>query len=207
MGREFTIDELSAESGVPSRTIRFYQSKKALPPPERRGRQAIYDDTHVERLKLIGRLQDQGLTIKAIRTLLARADRGEVEIGAWLGLNNQLQVPWADDRPSFVTAEELVASTGLDRDGMIAELVDAGLVERAPSGFAVPSPALLEITVRLARAGVSPRTSARAAVVLRRHLSRAAAEVSRHFLDRVVEGDGIEPERLEEVLKIGRAHV
>ncbi len=39
---EFTIDELSARSGIPSRTIRYYQSEGALPPPERRGRVARY---------------------------------------------------------------------------------------------------------------------------------------------------------------------
>ena len=42
--REFTIDELAAETQVPSRTIRFYQSKKALPAPERRGRKAVYTE-------------------------------------------------------------------------------------------------------------------------------------------------------------------
>ena len=30
---EYTIDELAARSGVPSRTIRFYQAKGVLPPP------------------------------------------------------------------------------------------------------------------------------------------------------------------------------
>ncbi|MDP6080909.1 MAG: AMP-binding protein, partial [Arenicellales bacterium] len=47
---EYTIDELAAETQVPSRTIRFYQSKKALPAPERRGRKAVYTAEHAERL-------------------------------------------------------------------------------------------------------------------------------------------------------------
>lgn len=196
MGREFTIDELSAETGVPSRTIRFYQSKRTLHPPERRGRQAIYDESHVERLRLIGRLQDQGLTIKAIRTLLSRADRGESELAAWPGLNAQLQAPWADDPSAFLSMDELVAATGLEREGMVAELVRAGLVERSANGFAVSSPALLALTARIARAGISPGTSAEAAVMLRRHLSRAAVEVSRLFLERLVDEDAMEPDRL-----------
>lgn len=200
MAREFTIDELSAETGVSSRTIRFYQSKKALPPPERRGRQAVYDDTHVERLKLIGRLQDQGLTIKAIRNLLSRADRGEVELATWLGMSSQLQTAWADDPPELLSMEELVESIGLEREGLVADLVRAGLVERTTYGFTVPSPALLAITMQIAHAGISPGTSAEAAVMLRRHLARAAAEVSTHFLDRMVQNESMDAERLAEVL-------
>src|SRR5258708_24418105 len=35
---EYTIDELASTARVPSRTIRFYQSRGALMPPEIRGR-------------------------------------------------------------------------------------------------------------------------------------------------------------------------
>lgn len=199
MGREFTIDELAAETGVSSRTIRFYQSKKTLPAPVRRGRQAIYDESHVERLQLIGRLQDQGLTIKAIRSLLSRADRGEMDLSTWLGLNNELQVPWTDDTSASVSLDELVAEMGTDRDGMVAELVRAGVVKRTGSTFAVPSPALLAITLELSRAGVSPSVSAEAAMMLRRHLSKAAEEVSEHFLGRFG-GSEADAEQLTEML-------
>ena len=51
---DYSIDELAAHTGIPSRTIRFYQSKGALPTPERRGRKAFYTNAHVERLALIG---------------------------------------------------------------------------------------------------------------------------------------------------------
>ena len=30
---QYTIDQLAAKTGVPSRTIRFYQAKGVLPPP------------------------------------------------------------------------------------------------------------------------------------------------------------------------------
>ena len=55
---EYTIDELASVAKVPSRTIRFYQARGALMPPEIRGRVAIYGNGHVERLKL-GELQVQ----------------------------------------------------------------------------------------------------------------------------------------------------
>jgi len=53
---ELTIDELSAQSRVPSRTIRYYQSKGALPKPTIRGRVAYYGPAHVQRLEVIGKL-------------------------------------------------------------------------------------------------------------------------------------------------------
>ena len=74
-----TIDELAATSRVPSRTIRFYQSRGALMTPEIRGRVAYYGKPHLERLKLIAQLQDRGLRIDAIGDLMKRIDRGEVD--------------------------------------------------------------------------------------------------------------------------------
>jgi len=185
--REFTIDELAAETQVPSRTIRFYQSKKALPAPERRGRKAVYTEEHAERLRLIARLQDQGLTIKAIRDVLSRADKGELELGDWLGLKNQLQAPWADDAPRVLTRADLFELTGSSRNGLIADLVRAEIITRSGDVFSVQSPALLVIAMRLERAGIDLTTSAGATKMLRRHLAKAAQEVSRHFLSQMSE--------------------
>ncbi len=74
-----TIDDLAGASKVPSRTIRFYQSKGLLPKPVIRGRVAFYDKAHLERLELIASLQDRGLRIEAIRDLVTRMDRGELD--------------------------------------------------------------------------------------------------------------------------------
>ena len=48
-----TIDQIAAVTGIPGRTIRYYQSRGALMPPEIRGRVAYYSEQHVERLELI----------------------------------------------------------------------------------------------------------------------------------------------------------
>lgn len=56
----FTIDELAGESGLSSRTIRFYAHEKLLPPPENfRGRIALYSERHLEILKLIRVLKEK----------------------------------------------------------------------------------------------------------------------------------------------------
>ena len=120
---EHTIDDLAAISGVPSRTIRFYQSKGVLPRPELKGRVAYYGPAHVERLKLIASLQDRGLRIDGIRELMARIDKGELDVNEWLGLDAQLQSAWAADEPRTVTEAELAEITGPKRPGIVAALV------------------------------------------------------------------------------------
>ena len=94
-GASWTIDELAAQVGVPTRTIRFYQARGALMRPEIRGRVAYYGDAHVERLKLIAQLQDRGLRIDAIRDLVASIDKGELDLAEWLGIEQEVQAPWA----------------------------------------------------------------------------------------------------------------
>ena len=111
-----TIDELTTRTGVPSRTIRFYQSAGALPPPTKVGRIGFYGPEHAERLELIGRLQDRGLRMRAIKDLVDRIDRGELVLDEWLGLGEQLQSAWVDDGPRLMSGAELsdAARRGLD---------------------------------------------------------------------------------------------
>ncbi len=199
-GRRYTIDELSAATGVPSRTIRFYQAKGALPAPTRSGRQAFYDDTHVARLELVAQLQDRGLSLKAIRDLLSRADAGDVSVSEWLGVGESLRAPWSDDRPRIFTEPELVELLGdKPRPGFIAELVRVGLVRREghahPPSYLVQSPGLLRIALKLDQAGVDLDSVTKAEQILRRRLSRAADELLAHF-EQQNKSDGASPHDL-----------
>lgn len=175
---QYTIDDLASVSQVPSRTIRFYQSKGVLPKPNIRGRVAFYGKPHLERLELIASLQDRGLRIEAIRDLVARIDKGEVDIGEWLGLEAQLQQPWNNDEPRTVTEEELYELVGRKRAGLINDLARSKLVERRGNVFFVPSPALLSIGARLEGAGIDIDNVVRAKYVLEKYLGRAAKELT-----------------------------
>ena len=188
-----TIDELAALTRVPSRTIRFYQSKGALPAPEIRGRVAYYGAAHVERLKLIGSLQDRGLSIRAIRDLLAQADKGELALNEWLGLERQLQEPWSpeQDQSRIYTEAELNALAGEHhRPGLGADLVRLKQIERQGEVFLVRSPALLQIGLRLDASGIDLETAVGASVILRKSLARAAGELVSFFFRRVGDGFG-----------------
>lgn len=186
----FTVDELAAAAGLPVRTVRHYQSEKVLPPPQRQGRIAVYGREHLDRLLLIGRLQDRGLRLAAIRDVFKRVEKGEVWLDEWLGLGDELRAPWSEERPAVLTEAEL-AERVAGRPGAVAALVGAGLVRRQAglaSSFLVPSPGLLDITLQLDAAGVDIDTAAVAAGTIRKHLRRASGELVDFFLERAGAG-------------------
>jgi DNA-binding transcriptional MerR regulator len=188
VANDLTIDQLAAESKVPSRTIRFYQSRGALMAPEIRGRVAYYGPQHVERLALIAQLSDRGLRIDAIGDLMKRIDRGEVDLAEWLGVEEEIQAPWGADQPRTVTEAELTELIGARRPGLIADLVRAQVVERKGDVYLVGSPALLAIAVKLEAVGIDLETAAKASTILRKHLGRAVGELVELFVGRIEEG-------------------
>jgi len=186
--KEYTIDELAAVARVPSRTIRFYQSRGALMAPVIRGRVAFYGSPHVDRLALIAQLQDRGLRIDAIRDLVASIDRGELDLADWLGVERQMQASWANDQPRTVTEQELYELAGSRRPGLIADLLRAKVAERTGDVYLLRSPALLGVAMKLEAAGVDLDTAAEASKLLRKYLSRAANDLVELFVHRAEEG-------------------
>jgi DNA-binding transcriptional MerR regulator len=187
----YTVDELSAHTGVPSRTIRFYQTEDILPAPLRRGRIALYGDEHVERLRLVSMLQSRGLRLTAIRDALRRALPGAVSMHEWLGLDAILRAPWTDDQPRTVTATALQRILANHGSITADALRRAGLLRDSPDGsIALPSPALLSITLQLDSAGIDLDTAVAAATIVRDRLAPAAAELVGHFAERVGRGFG-----------------
>ena len=178
---EYTIDQLAALSQVPSRTIRYYQSAGALPAPEIRGRVAYYNGGHLERLELVSTLQDRGLTIKAICELVARIDKGELDLNEWLGLDAQLGKPWANDQPRVVSEAELYELVGKRPAGLVAQLRRQKLIERKGEAFLVPSPGLLQAVMQLEAAGLDLEIAADGLSIIRKHARRAAKDLAKYF--------------------------
>ena len=174
---EYTIDEISALAEVPSRTVRFYQSKGALMPPRIKGRVAYYGKAHVERLRLIAQLQDRGLRIDAIRDLFAGIDKGEIDLAEWLGVEQEVQASWANDQPRTMTEAEVYAIVGSRRPGLLAEMARQKILQRHGDVYLVKSPALLAVAAKLEGVGVDMETASQAGAILQKHLARAAGDV------------------------------
>jgi len=192
--QEFTVDQLAFATGVPSRTIRFYQFNGVLPRPARHGRVALYDGRHVARLRLIGGLQDRGLSLRAVRHLLDQDSQDARLLQSCLGLGESLDKPWSDDRPATIGHDELAQIVGERPPGTIASLVEHGVVARDGAGIApvyrIPSPGLLRTTLALQQSGVDIGTAVLAGDILRRHLGTAARELVEHFTRRAGRGFG-----------------
>jgi DNA-binding transcriptional MerR regulator len=194
-GGSYTIDELAALTGVPSRTIRFYQAKGALAAPIRRGRVAYYDETHAERLRLVAHMQDRGLSLRAIRDVIQRTEGGAVSVSEWLGVGEQLRAPWTDDRPRVCAEDELEQLLGGPvRPGLVSDLTRIGLIRRetgtSPTSYFIQSPAMLQIALGLERSGVEIETAHFAHDILRKQLSRAADDLVEYFVKRAQDAAG-----------------
>jgi DNA-binding transcriptional MerR regulator len=153
-GERLRIDDLAQRSGIPSGTIRFYQREGLIPPPEREGRVALYDEGHLHRLGRIRALQANGLPLALVRDLLEREDRGE-DIAGWLALDTAVfgERPGGGERVSA----DAFRALGLGDDHLEA-LLSADLVRRAGDGELEAVPGILELTERLVEAGVGVRT-------------------------------------------------
>lgn len=74
MGQQLTIGEVSRRTGLPIRTIRFYEAEGVIPPTER-GESGYrrYTPTDVRRLSLARRARLLGLPLPDVRDLVRRA--------------------------------------------------------------------------------------------------------------------------------------
>ena len=66
MSNTKTLAELSEESGIPARTIRFYIARGLLDGPVKAGRGAVYTAEHLVRLEKIKELQAAGRMLAEI---------------------------------------------------------------------------------------------------------------------------------------------
>ena len=67
---KFTLEQLSAQSDTPGRTIRYYIQKGLIAGPEGERRGAWYTATHLADLLRIRQWQETGLSLEAIAGLL-----------------------------------------------------------------------------------------------------------------------------------------
>ncbi|MGZ3626364.1 MAG: MerR family transcriptional regulator [Ktedonobacteraceae bacterium] len=122
-----TIDELAHLSGMPSRTIRFYNTEGMLPPPTMRGRVAYYDEEHLLVLRIIKELKEQqNLPLDTIKDMLEiRAEYGEMQMN--LVLKQRLQRSLTGGQEVRLTKAALMQQTGAS-ERWIDELTDQDLL-------------------------------------------------------------------------------
>jgi DNA-binding transcriptional MerR regulator len=146
----YTIGELADAAGVTTRTIRYYTAEGLLPPPETRGRYALYSADHLRRLHMIARLKDaylplgeikariEQLSAEDVRELLAEYRRPPQAppASATDYIAQVLAAPIAPAEPRMLTESAPGYAASGDRGA--AEQRSAGAI---PIGFAAALPA------------------------------------------------------------------
>jgi DNA-binding transcriptional MerR regulator len=74
----YTIGDLAEATGTTPRTIRYYTAEGLLPPPDTRGRYALYSQEHIDRLQLIARLKDAYLPLGEIKARMEQLSANEI---------------------------------------------------------------------------------------------------------------------------------
>jgi DNA-binding transcriptional MerR regulator len=84
------IRELAELTGVPAKTIRYYESIGVLPAPERKpNRYRSYRDSDVDRLRFVAGARSLGFSLDDIGEILALRDRREAPCRVVLDLLEQ----------------------------------------------------------------------------------------------------------------------
>lgn len=179
---DLTIDELARETGFTVRNVRSHQTRGLLPGPEMRGRVGYYGDEHVERLRLIQQLQEDGLPLRLVeRLLMQRADAAD----RLLALRRTVLAPMQGTaEPSVASAKDLLERFGRLPDEAFRRAIAEGMiVPRADGSFAIPNPALLDTADEVVSHGVPIERAIRVTA----QVKRLCEEAARSFVELVVD--------------------
>jgi len=123
------VEDLARKAEVSVDTIRFYQKRRLLPPPEREGRIAWYGAEHVERLGRIRDLQRRGFSLAVIRRLLAgELDATDEPLAAAVAAAE------GAGPTEFLTLDELAARSGVPPALIEAVAKEGLLIPRVQEG-------------------------------------------------------------------------
>lgn len=205
---EYTLNELSTVTGVPPRTIRYYQSNGLLPRPRRRGNQAIYSDEHLNLLRSVAELQAEGLRLQTIRSML----NGDADTVVDLLGPNLSGSAWLRTSARTLDEGELADLLGDAYPEHVSELVRFGYLERrtGPGGRGVwfaPSVPQLRGALELQKVGTDIELSAWSAELMRRRFRELCEEFAVKWISEAGEhfaGAGTQ-EEFEANLEIIRA--
>jgi DNA-binding transcriptional MerR regulator len=99
------IDDLARLAGTTTRNIRVYRDRGLLPPPLRVGRIALFNDTHLTRLRLITSMLDRGYNIAHVREMLSAWEEGK-NLGDVLGLESAIVGTWTTEKAATMPMAE-----------------------------------------------------------------------------------------------------
>ena len=149
---EYRIDELARLGGTTTRNVRVYRDRGLLHPPLRVGRIALFNDTHLTRLRLITSLLDRGYNIAHVNEMLSAWEQGK-NIGDMLGLESAIAGSWATEKPQRMVLAEARDTVG--DDAAFDRMVALDIIRVDGDHATVVRPTLVEVLTEIHRFGVA----------------------------------------------------
>lgn len=174
---ELTVDELARETGLTVRNVRAYQSRGLLPPPEVRARTGYYGPEHLERLRRIRQLQDEGFNLKAVGRLLDLSSDGQSEA---VQFRSALLNAFEPAAPEVIDADELAKRFGGPLDpSMMRKAEKVGALRVQPDGsIELTNPTLMRAAQELTEIGIPLHH----ALAVGESIAENVAAISRQFV-------------------------
>ncbi len=149
---EYRIEELARLAGTTIRNIRVYRDRGLLHPPLRVGRIALFNDTHLTRLRLITSMLDRGYNIAHVHEMLSAWEQGK-DLGDMLGLESAIAGSWATEKPDRMSVAD--AKRLVDDDAGFERLVRLGVIVLGDDEATIVRPKLIEAFTEIRQYGVS----------------------------------------------------
>ena len=115
---DLVLDDLAHMAGTTGRNIRALQSHCLVRPPRLVGRTGFYGAGHLDRVRAVLRLQDEGFTLRSIAVLFGALDEGRT----------LEQVLGTAPRPAATEEEDLFVGWPSVRKGQLLSAVPSTLV-------------------------------------------------------------------------------
>jgi len=197
----YSRSQLADLSGVPARTIRYYHSLGVLPRPARAGKEAVYDDDHLTRLRDIAGMQARGLRLGAIREVFDAQSRQGAPAD-WRAVLDP-RYPGASDQSVVLDDEQLTDLLGDRRADILDELVAAQYLAPCEAGWRIPDQPMLKGALILYDLGTDIAVSGALRKLIRTRLADLADEIVATFRDALPagyggEGIGVDHQRFRE---------
>jgi DNA-binding transcriptional MerR regulator len=150
---QWRVEDLARRADLSVDTIRFYQKRRLLPPPERAGRVGWYGPDHLERLARIRELRGRGLTLALIgRILDGDLDATDAPLAAAVARAD------AEGPEEFLTLSELAERSGVPFALLDAVARENLLVARIHDGearYTIADIAIVQQGLRLLEQGLA----------------------------------------------------
>jgi DNA-binding transcriptional MerR regulator len=149
---EYRIDDLARLAGSTTRNVRVYRDRGLLPPPLRVGRIALYNDTHLTRLRLITSMLNRGYNIAHVREMLSAWEEGK-NLGDVLGLESAIVGTWTTEKSQTMPLAE--AQRLINDANAFERLVGLQVIHVDGAQATITRPKLIEAFSEIRGYGVS----------------------------------------------------